>query len=178
MDLTTQEDLGESNSPPMFPQSSARFRIEPSNIDFSKSMAQVLGSLGDLNENLRVGFGIVAACSDNWRLTMGSCLTSHEDRLSKLEHNFSVMNTTFKNARSLSSRAQADRIDAMVTQHEGIISRQNHDVEISSLKVNTVISSMEKKIGEFEDRMSEIKSSNMNAEIPSNVVDSLNDILL
>ena len=84
LDLTTQEDLGESSSRPLFPQSSARFRIEPSNIDFSKLMAQLLGSVGDLNENLREGFGTVASCSDNWRITMGSCLTSHEDRLSKL----------------------------------------------------------------------------------------------
>ena len=41
-----------------------------------------------------------------------------------------------------------------------------------------MISSMEKKIGELEDRMNEIEQSNMNAEIPSNVVDLLNDIIM
>ena len=76
-DLNTQEDQGESNSCPMISQSSARSRTEPSNIDFSKSMMQLLGSLGNLNENLREGFGIIAACSDNWRHTMGSLITSH-----------------------------------------------------------------------------------------------------
>ena len=48
LDLTIQEDQGEFNSRPMIPQSSAGSRIEPSNIDFSKSMVQLLGSLGDL----------------------------------------------------------------------------------------------------------------------------------
>ena len=65
MNLNTQEVLGESNSCPMISQSGARSRTEPRNIDFSKSMTQLLGSLGNLNENPREGFGIVAACSDN-----------------------------------------------------------------------------------------------------------------
>ena len=83
LDLTTQEDQGEFNSHLVISQSCARSRTETSNIDFSKSMKQLLGSLGDLNENLREGFGILADCSDNWRHTMGSRLTSHEDRLLK-----------------------------------------------------------------------------------------------
>ena len=83
LDLSTQEDQGEFNSCSMISQIGA----EPSNIDFSKSMTQLLGSPRNLNENLRKGFGIVAACSDNWRHTMGSQHTSHEDRLLKLEHN-------------------------------------------------------------------------------------------
>ena len=68
----SQKDQGESNSRPMISQSSARSRTEPSNIDFSKSTTQLLGSLGNLNENLREGFGVVAACTDKWRQTMGS----------------------------------------------------------------------------------------------------------
>ena len=87
LDLTAQRNLGESDSHPLIPPPTARPRIEPSNLDFSKSMAQLLGSLDDLNENFREEFGVVAACSDNWRCTIGSCLTSQEDRLSKLEHN-------------------------------------------------------------------------------------------
>ena len=112
---------------------------------------------------------------------MGSCLTSHEGRLSKLEHKFSVMNTTtIQNAQSLSLGAQAEyrRIGAMVTQHESISPKLNHGVDISLQRVNTVISSVEKKIKELEDEMNEIKQSNMNAEVPPNVVDSLNDIIM
>ena len=116
LDLNTQEDLGESYSCPMILQFSARSRIEPSNIDFSKSMGQLLGSLGNLNENLREGFGIVAACSDNWRHTMGTRLTSHEDRLLKLEQSLSGMNTAIQNTHSLSLGVQVDhrRTDTMV----------------------------------------------------------------
>ena len=89
LDLNTQGDQGESNSRLMISQSGARSRAEPSNIDFSKSLTQLLSSMGNLNENPREGFGIDAACSDNWRHTMGSQHTSHKDRLLKLEHNLS-----------------------------------------------------------------------------------------
>ena len=102
LDFTAQRNLGESDSLPSIPQPNARPRVEPNNLDFFKSMAQLLGSLGDLNENIREGFGVVAACSENWRLTMDFCLTSHEDRLSKLEHKLSAMNTTIQTNQSLS----------------------------------------------------------------------------
>ena len=41
-----------------------------------------------------------------------------------------------------------------------------------------MISSMEKKMGELEDRMEEIKQSSLNSEIPPNVVHSLSDIIM
>ena len=87
LDLNTQGDQGEYNSCPMISQSGDRSREQSSNIDFSKSLTQLLSSMGNLNENPREGFGIDAACSDNWRHTMGSQHTSHEDMLLKLEHN-------------------------------------------------------------------------------------------
>ena len=62
------------------------------NLDFSKSMLQLLESLGDLNENLREGFGIVAVA-----LKIG-----HEDMLLRLEHNILAMNTAIQNTQSLS----------------------------------------------------------------------------
>ena len=97
-------------------------------------MTQLLGFLGDLNENIRKGFSVVAACSDNWRCTMCSCLTSHEVRLSKLECNLAAMNTTIQTAQSLSSRAQAEygQINSIIAQHESIIPRLN---QVSSQKV-------------------------------------------
>ena len=87
------------------------------------------------------------------------------------------MNTSIQTTQSLSLGAQDEcrRINAKVIQHESIIPRLNHEV---MLRVNAVISSVEKKMGELEDRMEEIKQSNMNAEIPQNVVDSLNDIIM
>ena len=90
------------------------------------------------------------------------------------------MNTAIHNTRSLSLGVQAEhrRIEAMVAHHEGIIPRLSHEAEIYSQKVNTVVSLVEKKIRELEDRMNEIKQSNMNAEVHSNVVNSLNDIIM
>ena len=46
-------------------------------IDFSKPMTQLLESVGDLNRNLVSGLNIVAACSDNWRQSMGTQLSTH-----------------------------------------------------------------------------------------------------
>ena len=82
---------------------------------------------------------------------MGSHLTSHEDRLSKLEHNLSAMNTSIWTTQSLSSEAQAEcrRINSIITQHDSIIPRRNQEVQVSSLRVNAVISSVEKKMGEM-----------------------------
>ena len=63
------------------------------------------------------------------------------------------MSTAFQNTQSLSLGVQAEhrRIDAMVTQHESIIPRLSHEVEISLQRVNTVISSVKEKIRELED---------------------------
>ena len=98
----------------------------------------------------------------------------------KLEHNLSAMNIDIQNTQFLSLGVQAEhsRIEAMVSQHESIIPRLSHKVEILSQIVNTVISMIEERMREFEDRMNETKESNMNAEVPSNIVNSLNDIIM
>ena len=62
-------------------------------------------------------------------------------------------------------------------EHMGSVKLTHRSSSIGSADIAT-FNKLQLKIGEFEDRMSEIKPSNMNAEIPSNVVDSLNDILL
>ena len=135
----------------MISQSSASSKAEPSNIDFSKSMTQLLGSLGNLNENLREGFGTVAACFDNWRHTMGSRHTSHKDRLLKLEHNLSARNTAIKNTQSLSSGVQLRLWLPSNTWNNtlSIIPRLSHDLEMSWQKVNTVMSSVDERMREF-----------------------------
>ena len=51
-------------------------------------------------------------------------------------------------------------------------------MQVSSKKVNAVVSSVKKKMGELEDRMNEIKELNVNSEIPPNVVSSLNNIIM
>ena len=90
------------------------------------------------------------------------------------------MNTAIQNTQSLNLGVQAEqrRIEAMVAQHESIIPRLSHVVEISTQKVNTVVSSVEERMREFKDRMNEIKQSNVNVEVPSAIVNSLNDIIM
>ena len=70
----------------------------------------------------------------------------------KLEHNLSAMNIDIQNTQFLSLGVQAEhsRIEAMVSQHESIIPRLSHEVEVSSQKVNTVITFVEEKMREFE----------------------------
>ena len=111
---------------------------------------------------------------------MDSRHTSHEERLLKLEYSLSAMNTAIQNTQSLNLGVQAEhrKINALVAQHKSIIPRLSHEVEISAQRVNTVMSSVEERMSEFEARINEIKQSNMNAEVPLDVVNSLNDIIM
>ena len=69
-------------------------------------------------------------------------------------------------------------IEALVTQHENIIPKFNHEVEISSQRVNTVMSSVEERMRDFEVRLNEVKQSTMNTVVPLDIVNSLNDIIM
>ena len=90
------------------------------------------------------------------------------------------MNTAIQKSQSLSLGLQAKhrRIEAMVTQHENLLPRLNHEVEISSWKVNTVLSSVEERMREFKVWIHEIKQSNMNREVPMEIVNSLNELIM
>ena len=57
-------------------------------------MTQLLESVGDLNLNLVSGFNIVAACSDNWKQSMWSQLSAHDNRLPKLENTLSILKSS------------------------------------------------------------------------------------
>ena len=102
LDLNIQGAQGEFNSHPVAPQSGARSRVEPNFFDFSKSLTQLLNSMGNLNENPREGFAVVSAFTDNWRQTMGSQYTSQEESLLKF-----TMNTAIQKSLSLNLGIQA-----------------------------------------------------------------------
>ena len=61
LDINVQGAQGEFNSRPAAPPFSARSRVEPNPIDFSKSLTQMLASMGNLNETPREGFAVVTA---------------------------------------------------------------------------------------------------------------------
>ena len=88
------------------------------------------------------------------------------------------MNTAIQKNQSLTLEIQAEyrRINAIVTQHENLIPRFNHEVKISSQIVNTVLSSVEERMRDFQVWINEVKQSNMNTEVPMEIVISLNDI--
>ena len=79
----------------------------------------------------------------------------------------------------LGLQAECRRIDTTVTQHENTLSRLHHEVKTSSRKMNssTVLSSVEERMREFEVWINKVKQSNMNTEIPMEIVNSLNDII-
>ena len=72
-------------------------------------------------------------------------------------------------------QAKDRRIEALVTQHENIIPRLIPEVEISFKRVNTVMSSVEERLRDFETWINEIMQANMN---PEEIVNSLNDIIM
>ena len=128
LDLNNQGGQGRFNSCPAVPQIAARSRFESSSIDFSQPLAQILSSLGNLNENPREGFAIVSACTDTWRKTMTSRYNNQEERVLSLEHGLLAMNATIQGSQSLFLGLQAEykRMDAIITQLEALILRLRH----------------------------------------------------
>ena len=179
-DLTAQRNKGNFVSLLPVLQSNVRSRVEPGSIDLSESMTQLLGSLRDLNLTLKEGFNIIAACSDNWRHFMRTHLTNHDERLSKLAQTLSTMKSSVSTTQSSNSGIQAEqkRINPVIDQQENTISRLSKEVQLSSLRTETVESSVESKMGELEERINEIRESNLNADVPPNVIHSLNDMII
>ena len=87
------------------------------------------------------------------------------------------MNHTIQESQTLFYRLQAEyrRKDEIITQHEAIIPRLHLLVEILSLRVNTLLSSVEERMKEFE--INEVRQFNMDTGIPMEVVNSLNEII-
>ena len=104
--------------------------INQSRMDFSKSMSQLLGSLGDLNLNVMEGFNIVAACSDNWRQAMRANQTGRGDRISKLEKNLAVMRSSLRKTQDEYAKmcSNQHKVSFMIDQHERTVSNLNLDV--------------------------------------------------
>ena len=81
-------------------------------IDLAKPMTQLLESLGDLNQNLMSGFNVVTACSDNWRQSMRTQLTTHDDRLSKLENTLSTLKSSMQIVQATNSKIGVEQKSA------------------------------------------------------------------
>ena len=143
-------------------------------------MTQLLESLGDLNLNLMGGFSVVTACSDNWRQSMRTNLNGHDDRLSKLENTLSTMRSSMRTVQSINSEIgmEQKRISSVVDQQESLVSDFNQEALVSGRRARTMITSVEKRIGELGERMNELRDANMNSSIPPSVIHSLNNTII
>ena len=68
-------------------------------------------------------------------------------------------------------------MDEIITQHETIIPRLRLEVETSSRRVNTVLSSVEERMKEFKTWINKVWQSNVDTGIPMEIVNSLNEII-
>ena len=68
-------------------------------------------------------------------------------------------------------------MDEMFYRHETIISNLRLEMESSSQRVNSVLSLVEERMNEFEQWINEVRQSNMDAEIPMEIVNSLNEVI-
>ena len=145
LDLNNQKGF---ISRPATSQTGIRTRFESNSIDFSQSLLQTLASLGNLNKIPREEFAIVSGCTDMWRETISSRCNNQDKRLLKLEYGLLLMNTAIQGSHSLFLGLQAEcrKINARVTQHETTLLRLHHEVETSSRRVNTVLSSVEERM--------------------------------
>ena len=143
-------------------------------------MTQLLESVGDLNLNLRSGFNIVAACSDNWRQSMRTQLTTHDNRLSKLENTLSTLKSSIRTAQATSSEIAVEqrRISTMVYQNEDTIRNLNQETLESGRRAEARASSVESRMGGLGNRIEEIRNFDMNARIPPGVIQSLNNTIM
>ena len=144
-------------------------------IDFSKPMTQLLGSLGDLNQNLMIGFNVVTACSDNWRQSMRTYLTGHDDRLSKLKHTLSTMRSSVGTAQAIYSEIGKVQktISSVIDQQESTSYNLNQEAQASDRRARSMQSSVERRMGELGERINEIRDSDVNSGIPPSIINSL-----
>ena len=114
-----------------------------------------------------------------WKERMTSRHHNQEERILGLEHNLLVMTNTIQGPHTSFVRLQAElrRMDEIVTQHETIILRLHLEVETSSRRVNSVLSSVEERMKEFEVWINKVRQSDTDAEIPMEIVNSLNEII-
>ena len=78
--------------------------------------------------------------------------SSLEERILRLEHNLLVMTNTIQGSQTsfLGLQAEHKRMNEIITQHETIIPRLRLEVESSSRRVNSVLSSVAERMKEFE----------------------------
>ena len=110
---------------------------------------------------------------------MTSRHSNQEERILSLEHHLLVMNNNIQETQTsfLGLQAVFRRMDEMVNLHETVVPRFCLEVESSSWRVNSVLSSVEERMKEFETWINEVRQTNMDTKIPMEIVNRLNEII-
>ena len=66
----------------------------------------------------------------------------------------------------------------MIGQQESTVYNLNQEAQVSDRRARTMQSSVESRMGELEERINEIRESNLNADVPPNVIHSLSDVIM
>ena len=99
-----------------------------------------------------------------------------EERILNLEHQLSQVNNAFLES-FMNLQEDFRRLDDMVSRHKAII--KNPRGRGSSLrKVNSVLAKVDRKMEEFQDWVNYVKPTDITTEIPMEIVNTLNDIIM
>ena len=105
--------------------------------------------------------------------------SNQEERIISLDHHLLVVNNTIKGSQTpfLGLQAEFRRLDEMGTWHETVVPRLRLEVEFSSRRVNSVLSSVEERMKEFKTWINEVRQTDMDTKIPMEIVNSLTEII-
>ena len=143
-------------------------------------MTQILASLGkDGCVNLRQGLDVISAYTDTWKDTMTARFNYQEERILGLESQLlESRNTVGKYKESFTRfRKEVTRLNDLIDRHERAFPKIRGDVETSLEKVNFVLNNVEDRMKEFLTWINHLKQSNLNEEIPVDIVSSLQEII-
>ena len=70
------------------------------------------------------------------------------------------------------------KLTNILSQHKAIIPKLREEVGSSLRKVNLVMAEVDRKMEEFQDWVNYVKPTGMTAEIPMEIVNSLNDVIM
>ena len=150
---------------------------DSSEIDFSQSLTQILASLEqNLNTNPKEGFNTISACTDTWKETMAAWQKKQEEKISGIEHQIFSMNNSIQESQQVQDNVS--KLDEMVSWHKLVFPGLQGQVEATLREVKSVLAEVDRKMEEFKSWVSYVKPSDITAENPMEIVNSLNKIIL
>ena len=107
---------------------------------------------------------------------MAAWQKKQEEKISGIEHQIFSMNNSIQESQQVQDNVS--KLDEMVSWHKLVFPGLQGQVEATLREVKSVLAEVDRKIEEFQSWVSYVKPSNMTAEIPMEIVNSLNEIIL